>query len=113
MSKNVCLVASGINVETATAELAGARQTFDVSLNALRNGMTDAGIKKPPTAEIEAGLDIVIEDWAAVQPIGNQLLAGNTVAAAQLGVMFNRANMMTGNMNSVVQLYSEASKLGL
>ncbi len=113
MSKNICLIASGISVDAATAQLSGTAQMFDASLGALRNGMADAGIKPPPNAEIEAGLDVVIADWAQLQPIVAATLAGEAINNTTRSDMFNGANVMTGHMNSVVGLYSEASKLGL
>lgn len=113
MSKNVCLIASGVNVEVANAELAGTAQIFDTSLFALRNGMADAGIKPPPTEDIAAGLDVVIADWTALQPIIDMVLAGQALDPEQRSIMFNGSNVMTGNMNKVVGMYSEASKLDL
>jgi nitrate/nitrite-specific signal transduction histidine kinase len=113
MSKNVCLIASGVNVETATGELNAAAQTFDVSLNALRNGLADAGIKAPPTEQIVTGLDTVIADWAGLQQIVTRTAKGETIDDEVRDQMFNGANMMTGNMNTVVGMYSEASKLKL
>lgn len=113
MSKNVCLIASGLNVEVATAELTGAAQMFDTSLFALRNGMAEAGIKPPPNDEIAAGLDVVIADWTELQRIVDMVLAGQPLDAEQRSIMFNGSNIMTGHMNTVVGMYSEASKLDL
>lgn len=113
MSKNVCLASTGINRDTATAELAGAAQMFEVSLMALRHGMADTGIKEPPNEEIATGLDVVIEDWNGLKPIVSEIANGQTIDEEQRAIMFNRSLIMTGNMNSVVGLYSEASKLGL
>lgn len=113
MSKNVCLISSGVNAETAPGELAGAAKMFEVSLFALRNGMADAGIKAPPNQEIAAGLDVVISDWENLKVIVEKVLAGNDLDTEQRAIMFNQANAMTGHMNTVVGMYSEASKLEL
>jgi hypothetical protein len=113
MSKNVCLIAAGINVDVATAELQAASQIFDTSLMALRTGMPSAGINPPPNDEIAARLDVVLDIWTEVQPIVNQSLTGQPADAEQLSIVFNQANGLTGNMNIAVGLYSEASKLGL
>ncbi len=113
MSKNVCLLASGLNTDVATQELSATAHIFDVSLNALRYGMTDAGIKPPPNDDIAAGLDVVISDWANLKPIVDAAIAGQPIDAEQRSIMFNGANTMTGNMNTVVGMYSTASKLGL
>lgn len=113
MSKNVCLIASGINTDVATQELSDTAHIFDVSLNALRYGMTDAGIKPPPNDDIAVGLDVVISDWANLKPIVDAAIAGQPLDAEQRSIMFNGTNTMTGNMNTVVGMYSTASKLGL
>ncbi|MDX8347875.1 type IV pili methyl-accepting chemotaxis transducer N-terminal domain-containing protein [Cognatiyoonia sp. IB215446] len=113
MSKNVCLIRSDINTATATGELEGAMQMFEVSLMALRHGMPDAGIKEPPNDEIVAGLDVVIADWDALKPIVGTVLAKQSIDEEQRAIMFNGALAMTGHMNTVVGLYSEASKLGI
>lgn len=113
MSKNVCLIASGVNVDQATAELNGTAQMFDNSLNALRNGMVDAGINPPPNAQIAEGLEVVVEDWTGLQPIVARAAAGEPLDTEIRGIMFHGANHMTGDMNVVVGMYSEASKQGL
>ncbi len=113
MSKNVCLIAAGINVETAMAELKTTSETFDASLSALRFGMTEAGINPPPNDAIASGLDGVLETWSQVRPIVDAALAEQTLDAEHLSIMFHKANALTGGMNATVGLYSEASKLGL
>jgi hypothetical protein len=113
MSKNVCLISSGLNADTAQAELALAEQMFDASLFALRSGMAGAGVKPPPNTQIEAGLDTVIADWAQLKPIVDQALTDDPISTEQRSTMFNGTNAMTGNMNAVVGLYSEASKQDL
>lgn len=113
MSKNVCLIASGINAEVATAELQAASGVFDASLNALRDGMPAAGVAPPPTEEIAAGLDAVLDTWNMVQPIVAIALAGEPLDEEQLAIMFHMSNALTGGMNTTVGLYSAASKLGL
>ena len=113
MSKNVCLIASGVNVEAATSELAATAQLFENALIALQTGMPDAGVKAPPNADIEEGLAVVMDDWQTIKPIVTAALAGETLDEETRGIMYHGANMMTGHMNTVVGMYSEASKLGL
>jgi hypothetical protein len=86
---------------------------FEVSLFALRNGLAEAGINEPPNEDISAGLDIVIADWEGLKPIVEMVLAGQPIDEEQRVIMFNGANAMTGHMNTVVGMYSEASKLEL
>jgi nitrate/nitrite-specific signal transduction histidine kinase len=113
MSKNVCLIAAGINVEVATAELQVASETFHTSLMALKTGMPAAGIMPPPNDDIANGLDAVIATWVEVQPIVNSAVGGEALDAEQLSIMFHGANALTGMMNATVGRYSDASKLGV
>ncbi len=113
MSKNICLIEAGITTDIANAELETTMKMFDASLNALRYGMETAGIETPPNSDVEAGLDIVISDWAALMPFVQQVLAGEELDDETRGSIFRDMNAMTGHMNTVVGLYSEASKLQL
>ena len=113
MSKNVCLIAAGIETEAARAELQGASDMFDTSLMALRNGLPDAGIQPPPNAEIAAQLDTVIAIWNEARGIVDRVLAGEALGADDLTLMYQGGNALTGNMNTAVGLYSDASKLNL
>lgn len=110
MSKNVCLIASGLHVETATKELAQTAQIFEASLMALRSGMSNAGIIAPPNQDIADGLDVVIEDWSALKPFVTASLEGTQLDPQERAGVFHAMNRMTGNMNTVVGLYSDASK---
>lgn len=113
MSKNVCLIAAGINVEQAAEELRGASEIFDASLSALRGGMPSAGINPPPNDEIADGLAAVSAVWEEVQPIVTMTLNGQIPDAEQLAVMFHQSNALTGKMNETVGMYSAASKQGI
>lgn len=112
VSKNACLLSTGLGTDATLAELQGASDTFEASLMALRNGMQSAGIQAPPTPEIAAGLDGVIADWQRVQPQVTRVLAGEQLDDEGMEIMFTLSNRLTGGMNAVVGLYSEASKLG-
>lgn len=113
MSKNICLITAGVNVETAMGELATTAEMFDSTLTALTNGMQEVGINPPKTPEIAAALEVVAKDWAVLQPIVAQVLAGEELDDETLGIAFAGANTMTADMNTAVGLYSEASKTGL
>lgn len=110
MSKNVCLVASGVNVEAAKAELAATANMFETSLFALSSGMVDAGIAPPPNATIADGLKVVIGNWEDLKPAVEETLSGVELSATERARVFKGMNQMTGNMNKVVGLYSDASK---
>lgn len=113
MSKNTCLIAIGINVEAAQAELQVASTTFDASLDALYFGLPSSGIMPPPNAEIAQGLEVVRAKWADLQPVVDRAIAGEAINDEQLSIIFPGANAITGGMNTVVGMYSAASELGL
>ncbi|MEP0089803.1 MAG: type IV pili methyl-accepting chemotaxis transducer N-terminal domain-containing protein [Paracoccaceae bacterium] len=112
MSKNVCLVASDITTDAAKDELTATMQLFETSLRALRSGMPEAGIKSPPNDAISKGLNTVFDNWQALKPMVETVLASGALEPAQRAVVYNGMNEMTANMNKVVGLYAQSSKLG-
>ena len=113
VSKNVCLLATGIRVEGSDKQLEGAVKTYDVSLKALRNGLKNAGVIAPPTDEIATGLDEIIGIWEGIQPVLKTVMAGDTVSSEQKVQVFETMNILTGKMNVLVGKYTEASKLNI
>ena len=113
ISKESCMIWSGRGTADTTAALTGTMEMFEVSLMALRNGMADAGIKSPPNAEIEAGLDVVIGEWAALKPVLEGLKAGQIPDEATRAATFAGLNTMMADMNKVVGMYTEAAKPGI
>ncbi len=112
ISKNVCLISSGINIEASTNELNSASGSFEAALYALRNGSQEVGIRLPPNSEIEDGLNVVIGHWEEAKPLIAMSSETAQMDEAALEQMFGLGNQLTGTMNSVVGLYSAASKMG-
>lgn len=113
ISKNVCLINSGFDAERAYKELDGARNIYGASANALRFGMPEAGITATKNAEILAKLDSVLALWADVQPILDSVKAGEAIGETQKAFIYNSMNSLTGQMNTIVGMYNDDSKLGL
>ena len=113
VSKNVCLLSTGVDVEGADEQLANAVRMYQTSLMALRNGFPDAGVEAPPTEEVAQGLDAIIADWEAVQPIITTVMEGGEISAEDQASIFYAMNSLTGQMNTLVGIYAEESKLGL
>ena len=112
MSKNFCLLASGVGGDTAKAELEATAGLFEASLVALSGGMLNAGINPPPNEQIAEGLDIVMTDWAELKPAVEAALSGAEFDKETRAAVFHGMNRMTADMNKVVGMYSDASKLG-
>ncbi len=113
ISKNACLLGTGLGTEATMAELAATVSVFDTSLHALYHGMTDAGVKPPPTEEIAAALGNVVERWNALQPVLASVSWDGSVNSDIMAMVYAETTALTGEMNAIVGLYAEASKLGI
>jgi len=113
MSKDMCLIAAGINADTAKADLAVASALFGDTLTALRNGLPSVGVRPPPTERIAQGLQFVVEEWDAMQPFIAQALAGEAISAADRQRVYFAFLGIEARMNNVAVAYDRNSKLGL
>ena len=113
ISKNACLLGTGLGTEATMAELAATVSVFDTSLHALYHGMTDAGVKPPPTEEIADALGKVVERWNALQPVLASVSWDGSVDSDVMAMVYTETTALTGEMNTIVGLYAEASKLGI
>lgn len=111
MSKDVCLIASGVSVETAKADLVESIKLFDDTLSALRNGLESVGVRPPPTQQIEDGLQFVVDEWNDIQPLLDQTLAGEEPSNEVRQRLFFAFLGMEARMNNVVVMYGKNSKL--
>lgn len=112
-SKEICLILSGVNASAALETLGSTVNMFEVSLDALRNGMPSVGLRPAPTADIAEGLDLVKNDWDAVKAKIDAVIAGTRLTDEDRAAVFVGLNTTMADMNRVVGLYSDASKLGL
>jgi len=113
ISKEVCFIASDLNAAASMEVLGSTVNMFEVSLNALLNGMPEAGVGAAPTAEIEAQLTQVSNDWSAVKPHIETILAGGSLDDATRADVFLGLNKTMADMNVAVGMFTEESKLGL
>ncbi|SHG67590.1 type IV pili methyl-accepting chemotaxis transducer N-terminal domain-containing protein [Marivita hallyeonensis] len=74
IAKNACKIFSGNQSEDVRAELKQSMELYEVSLNALINGMPEVGIAPAPTEEIETALNGVLSDWQKMRPTFDTLL---------------------------------------
>ncbi len=107
LSKEVCLVSAGFNVETAQPELQATLELFDNSLNAFINGMPIAGIPTPPTRGIADQLALAKSEWDAVRDIAVTVAAGNATNLSDLGRFAKGTDAFLTEMNKAVGMLAE------
>lgn len=113
MSKDICLIASGVTVESAQAELAESSQLFADTLSALRNGLPSVGVRPPPTDKIADGLQFVVEEWDTMQPFIARAMAGEQLDTEARQRVYFAFLGIESRMNNVAVSYDRNSKLGL
>ncbi|MCY4180935.1 MAG: type IV pili methyl-accepting chemotaxis transducer N-terminal domain-containing protein [Litoreibacter sp.] len=110
MSKESCMVATGYGTADTVEALNGTVTTFDTSLSALTSGMPALGIRRPPSAGIEAGLVEVAKHWNKAKPMLEQIAAGSALNADDDAKKFTELNVTMKTMNEVVGMYAKALK---
>ena len=113
ISKDVCLIMAGLDVEKSMEEMAEARQLFSASAQALRHGMPEVGILPTKNQAILDGLDQVIAEWGTVQPILDLLSNGETATVEQEAQVFFTMSKIAGIMDDVEMMYNQDAKLKL
>lgn len=113
MLKEACLIWTGNQSADAKGALNGTMQMFEVSLNALLDGLPAAGIQAAPTAEISDQLKVVFKDWAEVKPVLLATMSGETVDDAVKADGFHTLNTTLKDMNQAVGMYTQEAKTGL
>jgi len=113
MSKDVCLIASGIEVDAAKEELTATMELFNTSLTGLANGVESVGLRPPPTAQIADGLQSVTDEWTTIRPALDAVIRGSELDDATRARLFGAFLGMEARMNNVVFMYAKNSKLGL
>ncbi len=110
MSKESCILGTDHQTADTRPDLEKTMRIFEASLEALRHGKPELGLKAPPNHEISDGLDVVHYDWHNVKPLLDTVLAGQSLEGATDKAKFQRLNTTMSNMNDVVGLYTRAAK---
>lgn len=110
VAKDVCLIASDVSDAEAKEGLQNSITLFETSLNALQFGLESVGVRPPPNAAIEAGLGVVASEWAAIKPMLDASLNGETHSDAVRAEVFLALLGIEARMNNVVTQYMKNSK---
>lgn len=108
MSKEMLLVAKGIDVEANRGELAKTAWLFDTTLEGLLDGSNDLGLPPTNSAATRRQLGRVETLWREFHTLVNQVVDGEDFDVARVATL----NMpLLRNMDTVVGMYErEASK---
>ena len=109
ISKWACMLSEGIDEEVAESGLSEAIAHYDLALDALRNGMPEAGVSPPPNQAIGEHLAEIDARWQAVRPMVVDLKA-EALSAEDRAKVFQEMNALSFMMNEVSRLYAVASK---
>lgn len=110
ISKNACKVWTRDEQDAAKERLTQSMDLLDTSLNALRHGMAEVGLKPAPTPEIAEALDGVIADWTETRPELERLLAENDLPDDSRTQIFRRMNEKTSRLEDIVHKYTAFAK---
>jgi len=108
MSKEMLLIAKGVQVDANKANLEKTANLFDKTLKGLVNGDADLGLPKTTDADILAQLAKVSELWAGFKPNVDAVLAGKTDKGVLEKVAAQNLPLLK-NMNKAVQMYAKMS----
>ncbi len=112
MSKEMMLVALGVDQEANLDNLDKTSTLFDKTLKGLRNGSDE--LRLPPTSSgrILRQLDKIDAIWADFHPVVQQVLANKAVTKEQVAVVAEKNLPLLKEMNKAVGLYEKDAKKG-
>ena len=102
LSKEVCLVAAGYELDATKAELEATLKLFERSLGAFIEGLPVAGVPKPPTDEIAQQLAIANDIWTEISYVPQTTVTGGSLGIADLSVFRKGASDFLREMNKAV-----------
>ena len=109
ITKEVCgIVTNAQNVGTVD-HLGQSLDMYSISLNALRDGMADAGVNPPPNDVIKAELEAVSQTWQESSPTLYAIRGGMAPTAENVEAMAQVSSALMTDMSNVVTLYMLAT----
>lgn len=114
MSKEVMLIALGIEAEGNLKNLAATSSLFDKTLKGLRNGDQSLGLPATEKRRILKQLDKIDTIWATFYPVIQQVTDSKSVSTDQIKSVASQNLPLLKEMNKAVGLYEkDAKKNGL
>ncbi len=112
MSKEMMLVALGVDTDANLDNLVKTSSLFDKTLKGLRSG--SAELRLPPTSSrrILRQLDKIDAIWAEFYPVVKEVISKRTVNKDQVAVLAEKNLPLMKAMNKAVGLYEKDAKKG-
>lgn len=104
LSKDLCLIDAGVDVESNTADLAETLEFFNGSLNALIEGI-EGFVLPAPTEEIHAKLLEVAELWEAPSAILSAAVGGAEISDQDMLAIATDVERVLAAMNEAALMY--------
>ncbi len=112
MSKEIMLVALGIDTEKNLASLAKTSELFDKTLKGLRNGSAELGLPPTRANRILRQLDKIDAIWAKFYPVVQTILKNKAVTKEQVAAIAKNNLLLLKEMNKAVGLYEKDAEKG-
>ena len=110
IAKQAAGVAIGNKALGSVEGLAKTMALYETSLNALLNGMPEAGINPPPTEELRLKLTEAVVGWSKTKVVLDQLIQTGTASNATQVEIMNLMNAELDKMIVIAKLYTEHAK---
>ncbi|MEM1163545.1 MAG: type IV pili methyl-accepting chemotaxis transducer N-terminal domain-containing protein [Pseudomonadota bacterium] len=114
IAKDVCMIARGDDQGDDRADdraddsasrikdLSTTIDRFDLSLDAFRTGLQDAGVPKPPTDQIARDLDAAKTAWQTASPVARATVAGDPLDPIALISFFDEMEAVNVTMTAAI-----------
>ncbi len=112
MSKEIMLIALGIDKERNLGNLADTSALFDKTLQGLRNGSEELRLPPTSSSRILRQLDEIDAIWGDLYPVVKQIIQTNSVTSEQVAVIAKKNLPLLKQMNKAVGLYEKDAKKG-
>lgn len=110
MSKEVTLVALGVDAEQNIKNLSATSDLFDRTLKGLRDGDAELGLPSTESKRIVRQLDKVDGIWAEFYPVIKDVIGSGAVTQDQLSLIAEKNLPLLKQMNKAVGLYEKDAK---
>lgn len=113
MSKDLCMAMGNLKTDEVLADIAKTSEVFENTAAALRDGMPAVGLRAPKDPAIANAISDALNDWAAVAPVFDALVAGETLTKETETQVYFAMNDLTEKLDAIEQMFGESSKMEL